>query len=287
MFSPSRLSSHFFLLFLLLVSVSVNGAPAGSQRVVREVVKRQAYTGPQTVQQVTTSQTPQGTVVTTCEVTLTPTKDANGNDQVLEVKQCTVALVGSSAASTDTSSATSTSVSATTTDSTSTTSTDSTSATSTSSSSDSTTTSSASSSSSASAAISTNPVTSVSISSSASSATSTASAASSSSSASAAEDASSSGSASSTSVTTAGAASSGTAAAENSSASATPFAIPGKKLQVLPIGLGVFAGISVIALIVVALVTYERTKYRRAFRKNRLREQAAPMGYGGMAQRDP
>lgn len=31
----------------------------------------------------------------------------------------------------------------------------------------------------------------------------------------------------------------------------------------LPIGLGVFAGISVIALIVVGLVTYERTKYRR------------------------
>lgn len=31
----------------------------------------------------------------------------------------------------------------------------------------------------------------------------------------------------------------------------------------LPIGLGVFAGISVIALIVVGLVTYERTKYRK------------------------
>jgi hypothetical protein len=34
-------------------------------------------------------------------------------------------------------------------------------------------------------------------------------------------------------------------------------------LSVLPIGLGVFAGISVIALIVVGLVTYERTKYRK------------------------
>ena len=31
----------------------------------------------------------------------------------------------------------------------------------------------------------------------------------------------------------------------------------------LPIGLAVFAGISVIALIVVGLVTYERTKYRK------------------------
>ena len=43
----------------------------------------------------------------------------------------------------------------------------------------------------------------------------------------------------------------------------TSFTLPGKKLSVLPIGLGVFAGISVIALIVVGLVTYERTKYRK------------------------
>ncbi len=46
-------------------------------------------------------------------------------------------------------------------------------------------------------------------------------------------------------------------------ASNTGFNMPGKKLSVLPIGLGVFAGISVIALIVVGLVTYERTKYRK------------------------
>ena len=42
----------------------------------------------------------------------------------------------------------------------------------------------------------------------------------------------------------------------------------------------VFAGISVIALIVVGLVTYERTKYRRAFRQKKLAEQAAPIAYG-------
>ena len=48
------------------------------------------------------------------------------------------------------------------------------------------------------------------------------------------------------------------------------FRVPGKKLEVLPIGLGVFAGISVIALIVVGLVTYERTKYRKV-RLERLR----------------
>jgi hypothetical protein len=61
--------------------------------------------------------------------------------------------------------------------------------------------------------------------------------------------------------------------------------VPGRKLEVLPIGLGVFAGISVIALIVVGLVTYERTKYRKAFRQRKLAENGANMGYGGMAER--
>jgi hypothetical protein len=77
------------------------------------------------------------------------------------------------------------------------------------------------------------------------------------------------------------------AAAEQSPAesSAAAFELPGKKLSVLPIGLGVFAGISVIALIVVGLVTYERTKYRKAFRQRKLAESAAGMGYGGMTQR--
>lgn len=57
---------------------------------------------------------------------------------------------------------------------------------------------------------------------------------------------------------------SSTAAAPGSSGTSAAFAIPGKQIQVLPIGLGVFAGVSVIALIVVGLVTYERTKYRKA-----------------------
>jgi len=48
--------------------------------------------------------------------------------------------------------------------------------------------------------------------------------------------------------------------------------IPGKKLSVLPIGLGVFAGLSVIALIIVGLVTYERTKYRKLFRQRKRAE---------------
>ncbi|KAG6842169.1 hypothetical protein C0991_001662 [Blastosporella zonata] len=74
------------------------------------------------------------------------------------------------------------------------------------------------------------------------------------------------------------------AAAESPSESASAaFQLPGKTLSVLPIGLGVFAGISVIALIVVGLVTYERTKYRKAFRQRKLAESGANMGYGGMA----
>lgn len=44
-------------------------------------------------------------------------------------------------------------------------------------------------------------------------------------------------------------------------------------MSVLPIGLGIFAGITVIALVVVGLVTYERTKYRKMFRKKQLAEQ--------------
>jgi len=77
----------------------------------------------------------------------------------------------------------------------------------------------------------------------------------------------------------------GTAAAAEASSSAAPFELPGRQIAVLPIGLGVFAGISVIALIVVGLVTYERTKYRKAFRARKLAESGAGMGYGGMAER--
>jgi hypothetical protein len=80
----------------------------------------------------------------------------------------------------------------------------------------------------------------------------------------------------------------GTAAAANEGTptpSSSDVVIPGKKFEVLPIGLGVFAGISVIALIVVGLVTYERTKYRKAFRQRRLAANGAEMGYGGMSER--
>jgi len=72
--------------------------------------------------------------------------------------------------------------------------------------------------------------------------------------------------------------------AASSQSPAAQFSLPGKSLSVLPIGLGVFAGISVIALIVVGWVTYERTKYRKNFRARKLAE-AGGDGYGGMAAR--
>jgi len=50
--------------------------------------------------------------------------------------------------------------------------------------------------------------------------------------------------------------------------SATPtvqaaFSMPGRSLQVLPVGLGVFGSITGITIIIVALVTLERIRYRR------------------------
>jgi len=74
------------------------------------------------------------------------------------------------------------------------------------------------------------------------------------------------------------------AAAAAADAAESPFVPPGKKLSVLPIGLGIFAAISVIGLIIVIIVTYERTKHRKNFRKRKLAEAGANMGYGGMAQ---
>ncbi|KAF9227263.1 hypothetical protein BS17DRAFT_775207 [Gyrodon lividus] len=62
------------------------------------------------------------------------------------------------------------------------------------------------------------------------------------------------------------------------------FSMPGRSLQVLPVGLGVFGGITAIAVFVVAFVTWERVKYRRAFRQRRLAEQGRPMRYGDMSK---
>ncbi|ORY84660.1 hypothetical protein BCR35DRAFT_302968 [Leucosporidium creatinivorum] len=64
------------------------------------------------------------------------------------------------------------------------------------------------------------------------------------------------------------------ALAPTGSPSAADFVLPGRQLSVLPIGLGIFAGVSFIALIIVGIVTYERKKYRRQFRERRIAEQA-------------
>jgi len=69
-----------------------------------------------------------------------------------------------------------------------------------------------------------------------------------------------------------------------SAAGAVNTGLPGKSISVLPIGLGVFAGLSVIAMIVVGGVTYERTKYRKKFRTQKLADAGGAIGYGGMAQ---
>ncbi|KIJ67880.1 hypothetical protein HYDPIDRAFT_25343 [Hydnomerulius pinastri MD-312] len=73
-----------------------------------------------------------------------------------------------------------------------------------------------------------------------------------------------------------------TSAASSSPTAAAAFVMPGRSLEVLPVGLGVFGGISAITVLIVAVVTWERVKYRRAFRQRRMAEQGGSMGYGGM-----
>lgn len=64
------------------------------------------------------------------------------------------------------------------------------------------------------------------------------------------------------------------AQAENGEPSDSAFQLPGRSLQVLPIGLGVFAGVSTVALLVVGVVTYERKKYRQRFRERKAAEES-------------
>ncbi|PBK91556.1 hypothetical protein ARMGADRAFT_1013950 [Armillaria gallica] len=304
----------FILLFLspLLALVSVNAIPVASRQLNGN--------GTTTVQVVHEYQTTAGLMTQVCTITLTPTTDASGQEAFVEVESCTESVgsqnngnSGSPSASsvtsaTDTSAAVNTATIASSTDT----------------SLSSTVTSAASTTQSAVAggALSVNGFSSVTVdaSSASSSDTVTATAASSSETSSAPAASASAGGAISvngfssasldSSSATATASSAGTtlaattavaasdtaasasaaaagsaAAAESSETQTTAFTLPGKHLSVLPIGLGVFAGISVIALIVVGLVTYERTKYRKAFRQRKLAESGANMGYGGMAQR--
>ncbi|GAA5887954.1 hypothetical protein JCM5296_001509 [Sporobolomyces johnsonii] len=76
------------------------------------------------------------------------------------------------------------------------------------------------------------------------------------------------------------------ASAARAAASASPsaFVLPGRSLAVLPIGLGVFGGIAGLALLGVALVTYQRKRYRAQFRQRR-RVQVLRAEEGGGAGR--
>ncbi|KAK0454914.1 hypothetical protein EV421DRAFT_458806 [Armillaria borealis] len=299
------------LLFLspLLALVSVNAIPVASRQLNGN--------GTTTVQVVHEYQTTAGLMTQICTITLTPTTDASGQEAFVEVESCTESIgsqnngtSGSSSASsvasaTDTSAAVNTATIASSTDTSSSSTVTSAASTtqsavgggalsvngfssvtvdaSSASSSDAATATAASSSDTSSAsasaggAISVNGFSSASLDS--SSATSTTS------SAGTTLAATTATAASDTAASASAAAAGSAAAAESSETQTTAFTLPGKHLSVLPIGLGVFAGISVIALIVVGLVTYERTKYRKAFRQRKLAESGANMGYGGMAQR--
>jgi len=97
--------------------------------------------------------------------------------------------------------------------------------------------------------------------------------------------AASSGSSNSTSTATSaagnvGAAPSATSTVTPNAVVAAAFAIPGRHLLVLPVGLGIFGAISAIVFLVVVAVTFERVRYRRAFRQRKM-SQDAPMGYSG------
>jgi len=269
----------YSLLFLLSFTL-VQATPYVTTPGELALLKRQAFSGPQTVQTTTTLVTSNGPVVEMCDVTLTPVTDSSGQAQVQQVQACSVMVsptVSTAAASVAVTASSTLVVGAS-----------------------STSAAVASTISSAPVAVVATGNPGVSVVGTTSVTLSAAASATPSANTSPAVTASSA--ADNTSVTSTGAVaisalgsdpsptSSGstpaTAAAENAaSSSAAPFVLPGKKLQVLPIGLGVFAGISVIALIVVGLVTYERTKYRKAFRQRKMAESGASMGYGGMAQR--
>ncbi|KAI0318239.1 hypothetical protein OF83DRAFT_44573 [Amylostereum chailletii] len=308
--------------FIALSSVIAVPMDVTKTTYVRRQSAANPLTSPVTVDTSSIVETSAGPVTETCEIIMTPINGPNGEPLVQMTRTCSISTSssgssssGSTTTSSDSSSATS-AASASTVDSASTSAVSSSTSTSSSAQTAATTSVSADTTSSAtvasttavaqspaisSIALSSLPTASVSAASSsaaAATATSAATAAASSAAASSAvvssavdssaaasatQAASSASASKAASVTTAVAAS---AAADSATATATAqaaFQIPGKQLQVLPIGLGVFAGISVIALIVVGLVTYERTKYRRAFRQRKLAEAGTPYGYGTSA----
>jgi len=315
---------RFLILLFCLFSVLFTG------NALPIAVRQDAVPQPTTVTTTNTQDTAVGQMVTTCEITLTPVKDAAGNDAVEQVTKCKVAMNGTNNGSSDGADppasqgeAATTSESAPTTETpaettspqivteTVTTDTAATTAAETTSetqggaettpneggaittadgattAADGATTSAAESPAATTGAVRDNGVSSVAVSDISSLLESTATAAAEGGEATTTADAQgavSTGQAEGQSGQAEGEATASAAEqneAEASASAASTIELPGKKLSVLPIGLGVFAGISVIALIVVGLVTYERTKYRKAFRQRKLAEQGASMGYSG------
>jgi len=280
---------QLFAIYCLLHigSIQVYAAPTGVTSYRSTMVRRQAADSsqPTTVTTVTQINTANGPVTETCTITLTPIT-VDGQPQVEEVKDCTVSSgsgSSSSAAGSDSTTIATSTVASSSADVTST------------STGGSSTTSSAAGAAATGSGPAVNGLSSVPAKVSSAAATGSASATASSSvaqssdaSAAGTGTATASSASASSESTAASASSSGTSAGATAAAavaSQAAFTLPGKKLSVLPIGLGVFAGISVIALIVVGLVTYERTKYRKAFRQRKLAEQGGAMGYGGMVER--
>ncbi|KAI6125702.1 hypothetical protein EDD17DRAFT_1538270 [Pisolithus thermaeus] len=62
-------------------------------------------------------------------------------------------------------------------------------------------------------------------------------------------------------------------AASSSPAVVAAFVMPGRSLQVLPVGLCIYAGVTALTFSFVAFVTYERVQYRKAFEQRRMIEQ--------------
>ncbi|KAL4074146.1 hypothetical protein J3A83DRAFT_2682478 [Scleroderma citrinum] len=54
---------------------------------------------------------------------------------------------------------------------------------------------------------------------------------------------------------------------------AAAFTMPGRSLEVLPVGLGIYGGVTFITFMFVVFVTYERVQYRKAFQQRRMIEQ--------------
>ncbi|KAG9316705.1 hypothetical protein JVU11DRAFT_2765 [Chiua virens] len=83
----------------------------------------------------------------------------------------------------------------------------------------------------------------------------------------------------STHATSLQASSTATATASASPMVAAIFVMPGTTIQVLPFGLGIYGGITAIAIAAVVYVTFERVRYRKNFRQQRMAETNL-MGYG-------